>query len=149
MWFVCVIWGGGVFSQENTPEGHTETHKCSFVPYKQVSGRNGDHECLRMTNAFILCDLVWKVQKRHAVNRERSFKLRVNVRQFRIKTRWSITSVSFGLIYHFPDLHHIHENSAETLGHKYSIVNLLKNTKIWSFLCQYPSLAQRSSIWNY
>ncbi len=69
--------------------------------------------------------------------------LRVNVRQFRTKTKWGITSVSFGLTYHFPDLHHIHENSAETLGHKYSIVNLLKNTKLWSFLCQYHSLAQR------
>ncbi len=29
----------------------------------------------------------------------------------------------------FPDLHHIHENSAETLYRKYSIVNLLTNTK--------------------
>ncbi len=47
-----------------------------------------------------------------------------------IKTRWGITSVSFGLTCHFPDLHHIHENSAETLGLKYSIVNLLINTKI-------------------
>ncbi len=56
--------------------------------------------------------------------------LRVNVRQFGIKTRWGITSVSFGLTYHSPDLHHIHENTAETLGLKYSIVNLLKNTKI-------------------
>ncbi len=28
-----------------------------------------------MTNAFILCDLVWKVQKSHAANREGSFKL--------------------------------------------------------------------------
>ncbi len=46
------------------------------------------------------------------------------------KTRLGITSVSIGLIYHFPDLHHIYENSAETFGRKYSIVNLLKNTKI-------------------
>ncbi len=42
------------------------------------------------------------------------------------KTTWGRTNVSFGLIYHFPDLHHIHENSAETLGPKYSIVNHLK-----------------------
>ncbi len=27
-----------------------------------------------MTNAFILCDLVWKVQKRDAAKRESSFK---------------------------------------------------------------------------
>ncbi len=30
--------------EENTPEGRTETHKSSFCPYKQVNGRNGDHE---------------------------------------------------------------------------------------------------------
>ncbi len=66
---------GGVFSQENTPEGCTETHKSSFFPYKQVSGRNGDREWLRMTNAFILCDLVWTVQKCDAANREGSFKV--------------------------------------------------------------------------
>ncbi len=65
---------GGVLSEENTPEGRTETHKRSFSAYKQVSGRNGDHECLRMTNAFILFDLVWKVHKKHAANREGSFK---------------------------------------------------------------------------
>ncbi len=38
-----VIWMGnlgGVFSQENTPEGCTETHKISFFPYKQINGRN-------------------------------------------------------------------------------------------------------------
>ncbi len=48
------------------------------------------------------------------------------MRQFRIKTRWGITSVSFSFTHLFPDLHHIHENSAETLGPKYSIVNLIK-----------------------
>ncbi len=64
---------GGVFSQENTPEGRTEIYKSSIYPYKQISGRNGDHEWLRMTNAFILCDLIWKVQKSHAANREGSF----------------------------------------------------------------------------
>ncbi len=65
---------GGVFSQENTPEGHTDTHKSSFFPYKQMSGRNDDHEWIRMTNAFILCGLLWKVQKCHAADREGSFK---------------------------------------------------------------------------
>ncbi len=68
MWFAWVIWGGeGIFSGENTPEGHTETNKSQNFPYKQVSGRNGDHELLRMTSAFIICDLLWKVQKCHAV----------------------------------------------------------------------------------
>ncbi len=60
---ICMDNLGGVFSHVNTPIGHTETHRRSFFPYKQVSGRNGDHEWLRMTNAFILCDLVWKVKK--------------------------------------------------------------------------------------
>ncbi len=41
---ICMSNLGGVLSQENTPEGHTETHKSSFFPHKQVSGRNGDHE---------------------------------------------------------------------------------------------------------
>ncbi len=68
----------GVFSHENTPEGHTETHKCNLFPYKQVSQRNGDHEWLRMTNAFILCDLLWNVPKSHAANREGSFKIMGN-----------------------------------------------------------------------
>ncbi len=34
---------GGVFSNENTPESHTEIHKSSFFACKQVNGRNGDH----------------------------------------------------------------------------------------------------------
>ncbi len=66
---------GRVFSCENTPEGHTDAHKSSYFSYKQVSRRNGDHEWCRMTNAFILCDLLWKVQKSHARNREGSFNL--------------------------------------------------------------------------
>ncbi len=56
----------------------TENHKSSFFPYKQVSGRNGDHEWFRMNNAFMLCDLVWKVQKSHAAYREGSFNNRNN-----------------------------------------------------------------------
>ncbi len=63
-----------VFSRENTPEGRIETHKSSFLLYEQVSGRNGDHEWLRMTNTFILCDLLWKVKKKsHAAGRKESF----------------------------------------------------------------------------
>ncbi len=55
---ICMGNLGGVLSHENTPEGCTETYKSSFFLYKQVSGSNGDHESIRMTNAFILCDLV-------------------------------------------------------------------------------------------
>ncbi len=35
---------GRIFSQENTPEGHKESHKSLFFQYKQVSVRNDDHE---------------------------------------------------------------------------------------------------------
>ncbi len=45
------------FTEENTPKGYTKLHKSSFSPYKYVSRKNGDHEWLRMINAFILCDL--------------------------------------------------------------------------------------------
>ncbi len=48
----------GVFSYENTPESSTDTHIGSFFPYKQVSGRNGDNEWVRMANVSILCDWV-------------------------------------------------------------------------------------------
>ncbi len=36
---ICMGNMGEVFSHENTPEGHTETHKRSFFSNKQVSGR--------------------------------------------------------------------------------------------------------------
>ncbi len=75
----------GVVTQENTPEGRKESHKRSLFPYKQVSRRNGDHEWLRMTNVFILCDLIWKVQKCQAVNKEGSFEM--------FTTHWSIWDV--------------------------------------------------------
>ncbi len=78
---------GGVFSQENTPEGHTNVH---FFPHKEVSSENGDHQWLRTTNAFILCDLLWKIQKDHAVNREGSFKMNMQL------TRYSLYMVANG-----------------------------------------------------
>ncbi len=70
----CSRGGGEFFLTKYIPEGCTVTHKRSFFPYKQVNGRNDDHEWLRMTNAFMLCDLLWNVQKNHAANREGSFK---------------------------------------------------------------------------
>ncbi len=70
---ICMGNHKGGFSQENSPEGCTETQTSSFSAYKQVSRRNDDHEWPRMINAFILCYLVWKVQKSHAANREVSF----------------------------------------------------------------------------
>ncbi len=74
------IWGGG--SCKNTPEGSTKTHKSWIFAYKQVIRRNGDLEWLRMTNAFILCDLLWKVQKGHTANREGSFNNVLNIIRF-------------------------------------------------------------------
>ncbi len=56
MWFAC----------ENTPEDWTENHKSKFF-----------HEWLRMANVFILCDLLWKVQKGNAANREGSSIIKV------------------------------------------------------------------------
>ncbi len=61
--------GGGFFLRKYSRRPHINPQKFMF-PYEQESGRNGDHEWLRMTNAFILCDLVWKVEKSHAANRE-------------------------------------------------------------------------------
>ncbi len=69
---ICMGNLGGCLSQENKPKSHPQK---LFFPYKQISGRNVDNEWLRMTNAFILCDLVWKVKKSHAANREAIFKL--------------------------------------------------------------------------
>ncbi len=73
---ICMGNLGGVFSQKNTPEVHTETHQSSFFSIWKVSGINGDHEWLRMTNAFVLYDLSWKVEKSHAAKRECSFNSR-------------------------------------------------------------------------
>ncbi len=70
---------GGVFTGENTPEDRTATHISSLFPYIHVSGWNGDDKWLRMTNAFILCNLLWKVQKSHPANREGSFKIVLKV----------------------------------------------------------------------
>ncbi len=47
-----------------------------------------------------------------------------------VKVKWGITSVNFGLTYHFQDLNHIHLNSGETLCHYYSIDNVHQNTNI-------------------
>ncbi len=68
---------------------------------------------------------------------------RVNVKQFRIKIGPAIkmsllTSHIIFQIY----TSYMRENSTETLGPKYSILNLLKNTKLWTFLCQYHYLAK-------
>ncbi len=62
--------GGVFFSRKYSRRLHRDPQK--FI-YKQVNGRNGVHEWLRLTNALRLCDLLWKVYKCHASNREGSF----------------------------------------------------------------------------
>ncbi len=44
-----------------------------------------------MTNAFILCDLLWKVQKGHAVNRKGSFKW-IAIQCYSLELRSDISS---------------------------------------------------------
>ncbi len=51
--------GGGVFSPENTPEGCTETHKSSFIPYKQVG------------ETVIMNDLEWPMLSYHEIYYEK------------------------------------------------------------------------------
>ncbi len=71
MWFAKVIWEQ-FFLKKILKTAAQRPTKVHFFYINKIMG---DYEWLRMTNAFILCDLVWKVQKRHAVNRESSFNL--------------------------------------------------------------------------
>ncbi len=57
---------GSFFLEKILQKAIKRPTKVQLFPYKQVSGRNGADEWLRITNAFILCDLVWKVKKSHA-----------------------------------------------------------------------------------
>ncbi len=68
---ICIGNLGRVFSIKYSIRSHRDPQKFIFF----INGRNGDHEWLRMANTLILCDLVWKVQKSHAVNREGSFNI--------------------------------------------------------------------------
>ncbi len=54
-----VIWRGRKYSSR----AHRDTQKFIYS-YKQVSGRNGDLEWYKITNVFILCDLLLKVQNK-------------------------------------------------------------------------------------
>ncbi len=63
-----------VFSRGNTPEELTGTHKSSLFFIKTSKWEKWWLWWFRMTNAFILCNLLWKVQKNLAGNRESSFK---------------------------------------------------------------------------
>ncbi len=76
MWFAWVTWEK-FFLKKILKKAAQRPTKVHFFPCKQVNGRNGDHEWLRMINALILCNLVWKVQKSHAANREVSFNWRI------------------------------------------------------------------------
>ncbi len=55
----------------------------------------------------------------------------------------------FGPNIWFPDLHHIHENSIETLGPKYSIVIQHKNTKIYLLIHIQPNICNELWVISY
>ncbi len=65
--------GGNLLKIKYSRRSHRDQQTIILFPYKQIIGRHDDHQLFRMTNAFILCELLWKVQKSHAVNREGSF----------------------------------------------------------------------------
>ncbi len=51
-----------------------------------------------MTNAFILCDFVWKVKKSHVANRECSFDLMYYILEISIAYAWSTLAVASSII---------------------------------------------------
>ncbi len=65
-------WAVGFFSRENTTEEFKGSTKVIFF-IKTSKWEKWWSWLLRMTNAFILCNLFWKVQKLLAANREGSF----------------------------------------------------------------------------
>ncbi len=68
------LWG--FFSHNNTPAELTGTHPQKFIFFIITSTwEKWWSWWLRMTNVFILCNLLWKVQKRLAANREGSLNL--------------------------------------------------------------------------
>ncbi len=79
-WFIIldknnfVLYVGKAISQKYFWRPHRDPQKI-ILSIWQVRVRNRDHEWLRMTNAFTLCNLLWKVQKSHAANREGSFNM--------------------------------------------------------------------------
>ncbi len=75
-WFI-ILYKNNVIkvSQENSPEAQTETHKNYLFSIKTSMWEKWWLSWLKMANGFILCDLLWKVQKSHAVNREGSFNI--------------------------------------------------------------------------
>ncbi len=77
MWFASVIWRGSFFIMKILQKAAQKPHNFIFFIY--TSGKNGDHEWCKMTNSFILCDLLWKVQKSHSKNREDGFNYRSEI----------------------------------------------------------------------
>ncbi len=64
---------GSFFSRKYSRRAHRDPQTFSFF-IKTNKWEKWWSWWLRMTNAFILCNLLWKVQKNLAANRERSFK---------------------------------------------------------------------------
>ncbi len=55
MRFAWIMWGKPFIVKIFQKVAHRRT-KVNVFPYKQISVRNGDHEWLIITNAFILCE---------------------------------------------------------------------------------------------
>ncbi len=70
MWFAWVIWKEFFLKKILQQASQRPTTVHFFHINKWVGEMD---EWLRMTNALILCDLIWNVQKRHAANRDGSF----------------------------------------------------------------------------
>ncbi len=105
--------------------------------YKQVSGWNGDHEWLRMTNAFILCDLVWKVHKSHAANREGSF----NINMFSLSLIGLGCGFRFSVTY-FDFLCHSDKPDIDS-----DVLCCILHTGTRSLKCSIPNTWQSYSAW--
>ncbi len=81
IWAQIPIWApilkqwvvGSFFSRKYSRRDHRDPQKFIFF-IKTCEWEKWWSWWLRMTNAFILCNLLWKVQKRLAANREGGFK---------------------------------------------------------------------------
>ncbi len=98
MWFIWVIWRD-VFSRKYSRRLHIDRQSSFFSSYKQVRGRNDDHEWLRMLSYCVI--YYEKLKKSHAANRESRFNsqgpcqndLDVYVKRVVLEIAWSAIDV--------------------------------------------------------
>ncbi len=82
IWGPILIWWavGSFFSRKYSKRAHRDA-QTFFLFIKTIKWEKWWSWWLRITNAFILCNLLWKVQKCIAANKEGSFKLCVKFEQ--------------------------------------------------------------------